>query len=413
VTHLSEYTLLVVGRRVVTGGSTYYLHDQQWSFLSELAAPFDEVVYLSYEQPLEGNMDGLHPIDQARVTVRTNNIWATDSSITRRLTSLRRDRQNVKDLDGPILSYTFFPGVYSFLMAPTVLGCGEVNAAYFGNEAVDAATGDKSGPIYGPVRKWLYALGQRYVLREADIAFIRDSRMTSFGSSVQVVESKPISKFDAVDIAVDWSTELGDPVELLFVASFRDVKGHEYLLRAFSELVETEDRQYRLRLVGDGETREVMEQLATDLKIRDKVVFTGFIDDKDDLLEQYRRSDIFVLPSVSEGFPRVLDEAMAIGLPVVATRVGGVPAALDHRETALLVDPADPDGLAGAVRDVVNDPALRETLIQNGRKRVEDLFVGSPAEQHLAVLNEAIRNAAEKTGSLWTDTATCPLLLIR
>jgi len=398
VSSLGEYTLLVVGRRIVSDGTDYYVQDQQWSLLSELAAAFDDALYVSYQQDAaDAEMDKLSVVDESLMRVETNERWTTGSSLSGRLRSIRDDWTTVGALEGPVVTYTFFPGTYSFLVWPAVRRAGEVNAAYFGNEAVDATTGEDAGALYGRARHALYALGQRYVLGNVDVAFVRDMRMESATES-RVVESKPVTKFDADILDVETTPSPDETVELLFVASFREVKGHEYLLRALALLADDDARTYNLRLVGEGERREAMERLAEDLGVADAVTFTGHIEDRELLLDQYRAADAFVLPSRSEGFPRVLNEAMAVGLPIVATRVGGIPATLSDRETALLVDPSDPDALADAVRTLVEDDGLRDRIRNAAMNRASECFTGTPAEQHLSELESLVSERRRARG---------------
>lgn len=398
VSSLGEYTLLVVGRRIVSDGTKYYVQDQQWSLLSELAAAFDDAVYVSYEQAAaHAEMDKLSVVDESLMRVETNERWAEASSLPTRLGGLRDNWQTIQGVDGPVVTYTFFPGTYSFLVSPAVLRTGTVNAAYFGNEAVDATTGEDAGALYGRARHALYTLGQRYVLGNVDVAFVRDMRMAS-ATDTRVVESKPVTKFDDDILGVETSSSPDETVELLFVASFREVKGHEYLLRALAMLAEDETRTYRLRLVGDGDRREAMERLAADLGIADAVTFTDHIEDRDRLLDKYRAADVFVLPSRSEGFPRVLNEAMAVGLPIVATRVGGIPATLSDRETALLVEPENSTALANALRIVVGNDTLRTRIRETSMARATEFFTDTPAEQHLAELESLVADRTRARG---------------
>ncbi len=93
--------------------------------------------------------------------------------------------------------------------------------------------------------------------------------------------------------------------------------------------------------------------------------FHGFIGDETLLRQFYRQADIFVLPSLSEGTPRTVLEAMAASLPIVATEVGGVPDILTDRETGLIVPPGDPIALGEALTTLLSDASLRQRLIRN------------------------------------------------
>ena len=124
-------------------------------------------------------------------------------------------------------------------------------------------------------------------------------------------------------------------------------------------------------LVGDGELRPELEAQARRLGLAASLHFAGWRDDVADVLAL---ADVFVLPSESEGFGRVLVEAMAMARPIVATTVGGVPDIVVAGQTGLLVPPADAAALAGAVRVLLDNPGLAARLGAAGRARAESTF---------------------------------------
>lgn len=126
--------------------------------------------------------------------------------------------------------------------------------------------------------------------------------------------------------------------------------------------------QVRLLLVGDGPQRATLIERATALGLADRVVFAGFQTDAGPF---YAAMDAFVLPSLTEGTPMALLEAMAARLPVIASAVGGVPAVVASGHDGLLVQPADPSALAAAVMSLATDPGLRCRLGSAARQTVE------------------------------------------
>ncbi len=157
----------------------------------------------------------------------------------------------------------------------------------------------------------------------------------------------------------------GPPV-VLSVARLVPDKDHDTLLAAFSRVA----AQYpgaELWLVGNGPRREVLEQKARDLGLAGQV---KFLPATDDIRQMYRQGDIFALSSVNEALPNVILEAMAAGLPVVATRVGGLPEAVVPEETGLLVDPRDIEGMAASLSRLLSAPETRRSLGRRGRERV-------------------------------------------
>jgi glycosyltransferase involved in cell wall biosynthesis len=146
-------------------------------------------------------------------------------------------------------------------------------------------------------------------------------------------------------------------------------KGHAVLLAAWAESVKTMPNA-RLLLVGHGPERSRLEHTAA--AITDAAVtFSGF---REDVTDSLAATTIYVQPSLAEGLGTSVLDAMAHALPVVASRVGGLPEAVVHDETGLLVPPDDPSALAAAILELLHDPARARAMGQAGRQRVEELF---------------------------------------
>ncbi len=161
---------------------------------------------------------------------------------------------------------------------------------------------------------------------------------------------------------------LGLPAEGVLIGSvgrLDPVKGHGALIRALARIRERHPAA-RLLLVGDGGERAAYEALAGELGVRDRVFFLGWRQDVEELLETM---DLFVLPSLNEGMGRAIVEAMAAGLAVVASRMGGVAEVVEEGATGLLVPAADPASLAEAMDRLLSRPEEREAMGSEGRRR--------------------------------------------
>lgn len=156
---------------------------------------------------------------------------------------------------------------------------------------------------------------------------------------------------------------LGATMNIVHVGRFDVPKNHAGLLRAFRKLHDGYP-QCRLQLVGDGDLRPDMEALARELEISQWVRFCGM---QADVHPYLREADLFVLPSIYEGNPMTIIEAMGTGLPIVATAVGGIPDMLKNGEDALLV-PCDTDAVAEACRTLMEDEDLRRRLGTRARE---------------------------------------------
>ena len=154
------------------------------------------------------------------------------------------------------------------------------------------------------------------------------------------------------------------------VARLSPEKNVEGLLRA-AALVAREHPEFRLQVAGDGPCRGALEALAAEIGVADRVAFLGEVGDVPGLLAE---AGLFALSSLTEGIPVTVLEAMARGLPVVATRVGGVPEVVVEGETGLLVAPGDPAALAEALARLLRDPDGARAMGLAGRRRAERHF---------------------------------------
>ena len=148
-------------------------------------------------------------------------------------------------------------------------------------------------------------------------------------------------------------------------------KGIKYLIEAMSIVVKSFPN-VKLLIIGDGECRTDLEKLASDCGIADKVIFTGF---RNDIPELLQIMDIYSLPSLWEGHPLVLLEAMAAGKPVVATDIHGNRETVEHGKTGMLTPTRNSEKLAEALLKLLVDDDMRRKMGSMGHKRFRKLFI--------------------------------------
>ena len=164
-------------------------------------------------------------------------------------------------------------------------------------------------------------------------------------------------------------------------------KGHRYLIAAFEKLV-AQIPPLVLLIIGEGPLESVLKEDAANRGLTDHVRFVGFREDFRSILLM---SHIFLFPSLDEGFPYVIMDAMAAGLPVIATAVGGIPEAVVDGETGLLVPPHDVEQLYLASMHLLNDSDKRKKMGEKSRNRVEKLFSRKIMIQEMFSLYEDIQ----------------------
>ena len=190
----------------------------------------------------------------------------------------------------------------------------------------------------------------------------------------------------------DIRAELGIPVKaplIVTVAVLRQPKGVQDMIEAMSQIGDRLPNAHYL-VVGDGAHRAELEALVGRLDLADRVLFSGRRDDVADLLGA---SDVFALPSHTEALPTVVIEAMAAGLPVVATDVGGIPEMVERGGTALLVPPHRPDALADAVGRLIASPRQATAMGRAGARLAAERF---DVRRHAAFLVDEYRHLAAR-----------------
>lgn len=185
---------------------------------------------------------------------------------------------------------------------------------------------------------------------------------------------------------------------LTFIGQIYPRKGLNYLIESLArEEVRDKFGDLELGVIGQdpdpGQTNlKEYQNLAGQLGLNDNIKWLGYVKRKD-VAEILARTDVFVLPSLEEPFGRVLLEAMAMQLPVVATRVGGIPEIVVHEATGFLVPPQDPAGLAHRIAQLLDDPDLRAQFGQRGRKIVQERFT---LKEHVGRVEEEYDRVRER-----------------
>jgi glycosyltransferase involved in cell wall biosynthesis len=173
--------------------------------------------------------------------------------------------------------------------------------------------------------------------------------------------SRSVLIYNGIDVrSFGRAARNGGPPRILGVGRFRPPKDFGTFVEAVRLL---SPGTFSAAIAGDGPDRDLLPEGPVEL-----------LGERDDVAELLASSDVFVLSSRAEGLPISILEAMAAGLPVVATRVGGIPELVVDGETGFLVPAGDAPARADALRRLVEDPALRERLGAAGRRRAEELF---------------------------------------
>jgi len=371
-------------------GGIFATNGPQGRFLESIA-PYCEEVLCFLHSAVEG--------DVTEYVVRAPNIRWIDigphSSVPRRMLSARRSVDAVRayrnSLDVMLVRgpSPLLPAVARAVDVPVIL-------LLVGDQLAGIA--DVRGPVWRRELIRLFWLWNRHeTLAVARNALVLANspelcRMLSgWGIPVQFAGTSNIS---ATEFYFRGDTCQQAPFRLLYSGRMSREKVILDIVKAVGRLV-ADGWDVVLDLVGpqmlgDSVVEDALS-LAMSIGIKSRIAYHGSKPPGPELFAFYERADVFILASSSfEGFPRAVWEAMAHGLPVVATRVGGIPKVLTHLETAILVEPKCPQGLADGITLVLREGELRRRLIQSGYKLAEENTLERRAEELMSMVESFI-----------------------
>lgn len=187
------------------------------------------------------------------------------------------------------------------------------------------------------------------------------------------------------------------PITITTIARLYVTKGLMYLLEA-AALVKQTHPNVLFNVYGEGELRQELLERAQQLGLKGEEIFLGAFTDRKELSRIMAKTDIFLLPSILEGQPLVIVEAMAYGCPIVATAVGGIPELIQDGVNGLLCQPADPECLAQKIRILIDDSSLRARLGAAARASYErgPFQMNVVSAQFVSIYQDAIAEARSK-----------------
>ena len=247
------------------------------------------------------------------------------------------------------------------------------------------------------IRRYLYRAILRVLLPRADrIICVSDAIKRDVLADCPGVTTRTITVRNGIDqrrfsrsgdphkIRKEWS--VGNGPVLLMVARLTEQKGHRFLIEALPRLL-AEWPSLVCLFVGEGECQEELWSLAKETGVEHACRFVGA---QNNVGDWYAAADVVVLPSLSEGLPFVVLEAMAMARPVVASSVNGVPEIIQDGLNGLLIPPRNPQALEEAIRSLLRDPVRATRMGKAGQQHVAtDFTVGKMIEDTVRVFEEA------------------------
>lgn len=228
------------------------------------------------------------------------------------------------------------------------------------------------------VRRLLSPLISRFITVSTDLRnWLVDDVGVNSGKVLQIINGVDMERFRPSSDQYVRRNRTGFPPEVFVIGTvgrLDPVKDHQLLIRAFAlvkQRMSGADRKLYLRIVGDGPERERLAKVVNELGVGEDVLMVG---ERRDIPDQLQMMDLFVLPSIAEGISNTLLEAMAIGLPVIASAVGGNCELIEDGMSGYLFPPGDVERLSSLLEQCIGDGALAQQLGRAARRRCEECF---------------------------------------
>ena len=352
-------------------GLSFFVLSRKMKNLPELKAPLNvEVYYVSAFRP------GIHILEE-KSFVNLLISFSFSIMLALKLFSMRK-KYDIVHFQGASLPLIVCLPLLKLLRKKVIA---KVLASGLGTEA---------GSLRG---KYLFVGNLlAYVLRKTD-AFVAISQEIADGLKNDGVETKKIIKISnfvdtekfypvksEVKHRIKAALALDESIVINFTGRIVERKGLDFLINAFAQTKELLSSSI-LIIVGAGTDESKMKNLVSKLGIDNNIRFLGHASE---IVRFYKASDIFVLPSFAEGMPNSLLEAMACGLPIIASKIGGVVDVVQDERSGILFESGDMSGLSSAMVRLAKDDALRQRLGAEARKRIlEDFSVEGIVDKYI------------------------------
>ena len=372
--------LFVPNHTVLERGARRLVNQHTGRFLVDLSKDVDSVVVA---EPLvsvpEGDVLSDFDLTEYPELIAAAQPWRLGSTWSRAASYLRALGWIFREVQRADLVYLFLPGRIPTLFGMAARIMRRPFAVYLRGEI-------EGGEVRFLLKRALFVISVNEGLGDVARRYCADTSL-----------ARPMMSLQASDVIAKRSQRGAGPWRLLFVGRVERRKGVEDLLEAASLLLQS-GLDFTLDIVGgapstpmeDGGELVRLSRKAVDLGLSGRVAFRGMVSESQRLSEFYRQADLFVFPTHWEGFARVLYEAMANGLPVLTTFVGGIPSVIRDGENGVRIEVRDPGDIAAKVSAVLADQELRERLAEAGARTVQAVL-GPGRRPHSELLVSKLR----------------------
>jgi glycosyltransferase involved in cell wall biosynthesis len=294
---------------------------------------------------------------------------------------VRRERIDI------IHTHGYKAHLYGYLAA-RVLPCSLIATCHGYHSIVPARIARCRQQLYSSVERALLRRFDQVVAVSSDLALFLKQKGVRLDKLAVIENGVDLDQFGSAPPSADLNAAKAGRLAIGLVGRLTEGKGHSQFFDAAREFL-LQHKDTLLVVIGDGPLEQPLEMLARELGIETSIIFTG---KRSDMAEVYAALDILVLPSLHEGMPMVILEALAARVAVIATRVGAIPHVILPGQTGLLVEPGDAVGLREAICQLLIDAKLRRSLGEGGCRFVGEHFSAlAMAGKYLNLYQMAVR----------------------
>ena len=416
--NLREKSLALVTYSAITREGNDILVNRAFGLLiDDLAKAFSRIYYIGAE---ENKSSGLYREGKSiyKYCIKSENVSVIPIHPTGHIANpvkrIRRMMTNqgiiLRILNDADYVYIFLPGYTGLVSAFDCLLRRKPYFLYFGSDWQETAgfrvpSEVKKDDVAFLCAREFYVFVEKIIVRKAmfclsagrnltaiqgalNIRSFETVPMVQFRSSENLHEGTAVASIGEKDLRV-FKMYNDHTVHILSVGNVKESKGTIYLLNALPHLL-SNGIDVRVTLVGaiDETYRAYLLEEMAKSDTMGRVSFTGYVNDVEQLQQHYNEAEVFVLPTLGEGFPRVLYEAMMSGLPVVASDIDSIRENVQGSEAISLVKPKDPKAIAAAVMQLMQNQTLRKRRVDAGYRFAVSKFHTNPAEQVICLLEE-------------------------
>lgn len=383
-----ENCLLISSRgRFISSSERYFFQEGDGFYLDRISSFFDKTDIIAKEVSPKNVQNETYRLKEGIDCFDTKSLIQKDFF---RLISLIRNANIV---------YVFYPLKSSLIIAIIAKLFDKKVIAYNGGVWSEMKVLGKSQGILSKVKYSFYQNLEYLSILLSNVYIVNNNQLYDYYSpKFDLIKTSPLLRIEKKDVYYREDTNINETVELLCVSHVKEGKKIIEILESFQSLIKSNfGKKFNLTIVGkydhtSGYAKKVFEYIREN-KLNDKITFSGIVNDFSRMIRYYRESDMLILVTESEGFPRVLWEAFSQSLPVICSSLPNIEIEFVDKESPIYtLESNEPVKITKAITDLLNDSALRQNLVQNGLQAFKEKTKETPLKQFQIILNRINEN---------------------